>query len=839
MDLVIKQYIDRTETVSSSFIDVLYQLTKPDSSTGQPAANAVFVGRLQTPAAYEDAVNFLNTHFSSEQDNGSDFQITVLNNNYYIRFADQEVVNALISAGVMQEGGGLTTSQAAATNLGTIFKNNTDIESFDEFKYFISPGKTLSQQAFYNCSSLERIDLSNCRSYPNEAFSNLTNLEYTGGAGSPQGVIIIPEGTTSIGGWNNFSKCNKITSVILPDSLTYINGNNFQNMAALTEITVGTGMTTWVRGNFGNCPNFSKVNIKDLDAWLNITFESTGDAETPLAVARHLYLNGIEVTSVDFTGKAMIKDKVLWGCLGLTSVVLPSTITSIGNSAFRSCDNLVIPDLNLPNLTILGSYAFRGTKLQAISSLGNIAALSQGCFYDCTQLVNAIIPSTSTVIPNECFMNCLSLTSVDLPSSVTTIGDRAFYDCRNLATIDITNVTTLGDSAFGRCGSLSRFNGPNSTVGEIYLPNLTGDMHNAFVNLSQYAPAQIIYNITSLGTITVIGQWCFSTMRIESIHLPATLTKIGPNAFTNCPYVHDIYWEGTMDQWVNINFEGGGSNPCGINSVNFYVNGTPPTSYAFPSGTTEIKKFALEGVKGLTSVTIPNSVTSIGQSAFRNCSGLTSITIPNSVTSIGGQAFYGCSGLTSITIPNSVTSIGGGAFQNCSGLTSLTIPDSVTSLGGGSIIAGCTSLQSLTLGNGLTNIPTGAFKDANYIQSLVIPDSVVTIGDEAFGKYTVATSLTLGSSLTTIGEIAFYRWKALTSLVIPVNVASIGAKAFTGCSQLQSVTVRATTPPTMGSNVFESCHSNLVIYVPSGSVSAYQSALGWSTYASRIQAIPT
>ena len=798
MNLIIKQS-NTPESVTAELVDRLYQLTKPDTITGQPAVNAVLVGRLEVPAAYEDAVTFLNTQFSSAQDNGSDLRVSVLNNNYYIRLADPAVEEVLLNSG-FGDGVGITTQEATAMNLGTIFRNNVDIELFDEFKYFISPSKTLSQQAFYHCSSLKRLDLSNCTSYPNDAFNGLTNLEYTvGGVDSPQGVIIIPEGTTSIGGWNNFSGCNKITSVILPDSLTYIQGNNFGNMPALTEIAVGNGMTTWVRGNFDNCPNFNKVNIKDLDAWLNITFESTGSAETPLAVARHLYLNGTEVTNIDFTGKTIIKDKVLWGCLGLTSVVLPNIITSIGNSAFRSCDNLVIADLNLPNLTSLGSYAFSGTKLQAISSLGSIVSLSQGCFRDCTQLANAIIPSTSTVISKECFDNCLSLTSVDLPSSVTTIEHSAFHDCRNLTTIDLTNITTLGEMAFGRCGNLSRFNGPDSAVGEIYLPNLTGNMHNAFISLSQYATSQIIYNITSLGTITEIGQQCFSTMRIETIHLPSTLNKIGSNAFTNCPYVHDIYWEGTMDQWVNINFNGHGSNPCGRNSVNFYVNGTSPTSYTFPSGTTEIKKFALEGVKGLTSVTIPNSV-----------------------TSIGNDAFSGCSGLTSVTIPESVTSIGGGAFSGCSSLTSLIIPDSVTSLGGGSIIGGCTSLQSLTLGNGLTSIPAGAFKDANNMTApLIIPDSVTTIGNEAFGKNS-ASSIIIGTGITEIGEIAFYHNRACTS-----------------------ITIKATTPPKLKStNAFDASGgvNTCPIYVPAGSVEAYKTAAVWKDLPNadtRIQAIPT
>ena len=148
MNLIIKQS-NTPESVTAELVDKLYQLTKPDTITGQPSVDAVLVGRISVPAAYEDAVNFLNTQFSADNSgNGSDFQITVLNNNYYIRFADPAVEEVLKDNMGKDEGEGITVAESTAMNLGTIFRNNVDIESFDEFKYFISPSKTLSSQAF-------------------------------------------------------------------------------------------------------------------------------------------------------------------------------------------------------------------------------------------------------------------------------------------------------------------------------------------------------------------------------------------------------------------------------------------------------------------------------------------------------------------------------------------------------------------------------------------------------------------------------------------------------------------------------------------------------------------
>ena len=82
----------------------------------------------------------------------------------------------------------------------------------------------------------------------------------------------------------------------------------------------------------------------------------------------------------------------------------------------------------------------------------------------------------------------------------------------------------------------------------------------------------------------------------------------------------------------------------------------------------------------------------------------------------------------------------------------------------------------------------------------------------------------------------FYRCNKLTSLVIPSNISSIGNSAFNGCSGLTSITVNSTTPPTLGTSVFEDTN-NCPIYVPDDSVSEFKTADKWSEYASRIKPI--
>ena len=194
----------------------------------------------------------------------------------------------------------------------------------------------------------------------------------------------------------------------------------------------------------------------------------------------------------------------------------------------------------------------------------------------------------------------------------------------------------------------------------------------------------------------------------------------------------------------------------------------------------------------ITDVNFPSGITSIDSSSFSHCTGLTSLVIPDSVTFIGNSAFQYCYSLTSITIPSSVTSIGTYAFQYCTGLTSVTIPSSVTSISS-SLFNNCTGLTSV-------NIP---------------------------------------NSVTSIGTNTFYHCTGLTSITIPSDVTTIGSSAFSGCSNLSSVTCLATTPPTLSNSNAFSNTNNCPIYVPAASVETYKAASGWSTYASRIQAIPT
>jgi len=234
----------------------------------------------------------------------------------------------------------------------------------------------------------------------------------------------------------------------------------------------------------------------------------------------------------------------------------------------------------------------------------------------------------------------------------------------------------------------------------------------------------------------------------------------------------------------------------------------------------------------LKTINLPNSVTSIGDNAFLRCSGLTSVTISTSVTSIGFQVFKGCSGLTSVTIPSSVTSIGENAFDGCTGLTSVTIPSSVTSIGSYTF-QNCSGLTSVTIPSSVTSIGNYAFAGCTGLTSFTIPSSVTSIGSYTFSYCSGLTSVTIPSSVTSIGDNAFYYCTGLTSVTIPSSVTSIGNDVFFECIGLTSIIAYPATPVDFTSSCCAFGDVNkttCILYVPSSSVSLYQSANQWKDF---------
>ena len=589
---------------------------------------------------------------------------------------------------------------------------------------------SIGDSAFSSCSGLTSVTIP-------DAVTNIGNYAFCNCSGLTS--VTIPDSVTSIGDYA-FYNLSELTSVIIPDSVTNIGSYAFYECSALTSVTIGNGVMSIGVCAFYGCSALMSVHIEDIGAWCQIAFD--GSEANPLHYAQNLYLDDMLVTDLMVPDSVTsIGDRAFSSCRGLTSVTIGNSVTNIGSDAFSSCYELTSVTIG-NSVTNIGSYAFFNCGgLTSVTIPDSVTSIGVSAFCYCRGLTSLTIGNGVTSIGDYAFSSCHGLTSVTILDSVTSIGDHAFYNCNGLTSVTIGNsATSIGSYAFSVCGRLT-----SVTIG------------NSVTNIGDYAfsKCSALTSVTIGNSVTSIGYYAFlGCSRLTSVTIPNSMTDIGSSAFSGC--------------------------------------------------------------SGLTSVTIPDSVTNIGVSAFYDCSGLTSATIPDSVTSIGDQAFSDCSRLTSVTIGDSVTSIGDSAFCRCSGLRSVTIPDSVTSIGD-QAFSSCSSLTSVTIGDSVKSIGDQAFSGCFELTSVTIPDSVMRIGNQAFKDCNRLVNIVVGAdnpnyksvnglllskdgailikcvngnvsipdSVTRIENYAFYNLSELTSVIIPDSVTNIGYQAFYACRNLK------------------------------------------------------
>ncbi len=147
------------------------------------------------------------------------------------------------------------------------------------------------------------------------------------------------------------------------------------------------------------------------------------------------------------------------------------------------------------------------------------------------------------------------------------------------------------------------------------------------------------------------------------------------------------------------------------------------------------------------------------------------------------------------------------------------------------------NLVNVEIGDCCSIVNGGSFADCQTLSSVTIGSNVFRIALNSFeGCSGLTTCTILGNSLKEIQTDAFRGCTSLTSIDIPSSIKEINSSAFYNCTSLNSITVRATIPP-KNVNRYTFANTNCPIYVPSGTVSTYKKASGWSEYADRITVI--
>ena len=434
--------------------------------------------------------------------------------------------------------------------------------------------KSVGESAFQECSSLETINLpSGITTIGNYAFLECEKLK----------SVTLPSGLISIGD-RAFNSCISLTSLDLPSSLTTVGELVLAGCPQLTSLTLHSGLTN-IKGNnllggytfYNNLKDVRYIIDSDLETYLQSNHPIINDIRCGIKY----YLNDQEITTLEIpSGITSIGDGVFLSSNNLTNLTLSSKITSAGKYAFNNCSNL--KDIRYYIYDDLATYIQKGHP-----------AFYVNCgikyYWNNQEITTLEIPTSVTSIGNHAFYCCNGLTSIDFPSNLSSIGDWAFSNCSGLTSVDLpSSITKMGEYVFNNCENLSNVNLPSG--------------------------------------ITTISTGAFSyCSNLKYIELPAGITSIGDDAFVNCSNLQ------------NINL---------------------------PSGITTIGSGAFWDCSNLTNVILPSVLTSIGDIAFVNCSNLANVTLSSNITSIGRSAFSDCKSLKNLTISKDVTSIKDIRFNN-------------------------------------------------------------------------------------------------------------------------------------------------------------------------------
>ena len=523
-----------------------------------------------------------------------------------------------------------------------------------------------------------------------------------------------------------------------------------------TEVVVPGKVTMeWPDGNGGSITQEYTVTSFGSGGWIfsegkeNITKVIL--PSTIKTIGGSAFYECSALKSVDLSACTTIGSSAFSGCDALTSVGDLSACTTIGDNAFNDCDALTsVGDLSA--CTTIGDDAF--SSCSALTSVGDLSActtIGNYAFYHCDALTSVGDLSACTTIRNHAFNGCSALTSVDL-SACTTIGNYAFSSCSKLTSIDLSVCTKIGDYAFNSCSVLT-------SVGD--LSNCSSIGNAAFQNCSALTSVDlsnceslgaqafdVCKNLTSIGSLSkckTMGEYAFAVCeKLEEVGDLSNCTSMGIGVFALC---------------------------SSLKSVDV-------------SHLTSIKERMFDGCSALTSVGNLTKCTSIGDQAFQNCSALTSVDL-SACTTIGNEAFYGCSALTSVGDLSACASIGDYAFLNCSSLTSIGDLTACTTIGNG-VFSGCKALTTIPNLSHCTSIGNSVFSHCTSLKSVNLT-GYTYIPNGMFSQCTSLESVDGLSTCTSIGSSAFYNCSSLTSIPDLLECETIGDQAFYNCSSLTTV----------------------------------------------------
>lgn len=568
------------------------------------------------------------------------------------------------------------------------------------------------------------------------------------GQSDENGVYVVPENISMIGE-GAFAGDTKLKEVVIGENVKIIGSGAFQGCTALETVTMAEGVETIGSYAFLGCTSLKNIELpKTVQAIDEYTFRSCEALE-----------------SIDLSHIRSIGDSAFLYCSALESVTLSSELETLSDWAFAQCSALEsISFENVTKLREIGNYAFTGcSMLRSIDIPEGVERVGILAFYECTRLADISVPSTLTSADYAAFN--YTPWYQESTDDYMIVGDGVLIKCAvHPSRIDLSdkNIKTIGGTVFWN----AEFNGESAEYGYKYASTLESIV--------------IPDGVREIGTSAFAG--CYA---LESVTLPASVTKIADNAF-------NVYVEG-IDTPAKINFE-----VC------------ENLSY--------IGNYAFYGCLGIENIVLPDTVTEVGEYAFAVTGAYNSFLEAASAAEeekdrylITGDgilvAAYVAEGQTAIHMPEGVKMIAGSVF--C-GWDSAYVPESTAGLShsGVSKYNLTYKVEELYLPEGLESIGNMAFFRMTCLEKLTLPDSLRTIGSDAFGFCSALESISGGNNVEQIGDYAFRYCASLPHFGFSSNTKIIGDNVFEGCASLQTVRFPKTSA-SVGSMIFSDACTSL------------------------------
>lgn len=407
-------------------------------------------------------------------------------------------------------------------------------------------------------------------------------------------------------GCNAFAECTSLEVLTLPSDMCELGFGAFSGCSALRELTVPFAFTTQgaTLSHFGAL--FGATSYLDQAAFIpedlcRVTI--CGGRLGASAFYECVCLRDI----ILLDGVCEIGDFAFMGCAGITALNIPKTVEKIGNYAFLQCAALTAITVDAENtvycavdgclidkqkkellkgfsssvipqdmgLVRIAPYAFYGcTGLQSVQIPRGVEVIGFAAFGGCSSLSELKLPSTLAEIDGSAFEGCHALVALSVPCGVTVIGESAFAGCTSLSSLvfeEGSMLREIGTHAFGDCTALVSVTIPGKVekigdgifLGCTALTSLAVQEGNeCYISIGdaliEIASKTLVQGCQSTviaddGSVERIGRQAFYGMTpITRMEIPSSITAIGAEAFLGCTSLGEIVFDGSCDEWAQI-----------------------------------------------------------------------------------------------------------------------------------------------------------------------------------------------------------------------------------------------------------------------------------------------